>query len=200
MSYNSNNQIEMPINHFWNTTDPALPYSSSAPGNPGLLPPSNATRDAPPKEYPVGTHPCWDYMNLTWAVRSDYRQVRLWDKETATEIFSSTVNCPTGAIDVEPPAKFAKWDERESKWVVDEGKIQAEKVAERQKKKSIALNEASNQIEQLEEVIEYLDGDDSSKEYEDLLKLWKQYRAKVNLIKTDKADVVFPEAPKKLGD
>ncbi len=87
-------QTVLPINYYWNPTDPALPFSSAAPGNAFLFPPSNATRLPVPTEFPKGTHPCWDPENSRWVILPDYRQVRLWDKASAQEIFSSTINCP----------------------------------------------------------------------------------------------------------
>ena len=193
-------QIPLPINYYWNPTDPDLPFSSAAPGNPSLFPPGNATRKPVPTEYPKGTFPCWDVEKQDWWLLPDYRQTRLWDKATAQEIFSSTISCPATAIDVQPPSVNAVWSDDENVWVIDTEKEEASIVAERLKKKVSELSLASSQIEQLEEIVDDLDDGEEKDFYAKLLKEWKQYRAKLNLFKHADLKAVFPTAPKQLGD
>ena len=95
-------QIALPVNYFWSTTDPALPFSGSAMGNPFIFPPSNATRVPTKESYPKGTYPCWDYKKNDWIPRPDYRQIPLWNKQTGVPEISSTIDCPPYLTDVPP--------------------------------------------------------------------------------------------------
>lgn len=193
-------QITLPINYYWNITDPALPFSSSAIGNPFIFPPSNATRLAIPDVIPQGTHPCWNVDAQEWELRTDYRRVRLWDKATGEEIFSSTIDCPANAIDIEPMSRNAVWDETEQTWVVDQARENEDIIAERTKRKTAEIAVASDQIDQIQEVVDILDPGEDLTTYSALLKEWKQYRAKLNLLKPTDLTAVFPVKPKLLGD
>lgn len=195
-------QIELPINYYWNISDPMLPFVSSAPGNPFMFPPSNATREAPPPSYPKGTYPCWNPDIQNWSLLPDFRQVRLWDKSTGQEVFSGTINCPSTAIDVPPPSEYCTWSDETSEWVKDQERENASIVAQRQKKKASELTVASSQIAQIDEIVIVLEEDDpdSAEPYSALLKEWKTYRAKLNLFKPEKLETDFPKRPKTLEE
>lgn len=193
-------QITLPINYYWNITDKALPFTSLAIGNAFIFPPSNATRLPIPEIIPPGTHPCWNVDAQDWELRADYRKVRLWDKATGEEIFSSTIDCPPEAIDIEPTSRNAVWNETEQTWVVDQVRENEDVIAERTKRKTTEIAIASDQIDQIQEVVDILEPGDDLTTYSALLKEWKQYRAKLNLLKPADIKATFPVKPKLLGE
>lgn len=195
-------QITLPINYYWNIADPMLPYVSSAAGNPFMFPPDNATRIAPPSEFPKGTYPCWSPDAQNWVLLPDYRQLRLWDKKSGQEVFPGTINCPSSAIDVAPPSQYCSWDDEKNEWVKDQTREDADLVNQRTKKKASELTVASKQIDQIDEIVIVLEEDDpdSAAPYSALLKEWKTYRARLNLFKPEKLDTDFPKRPKLLEE
>ena len=199
MSQTTDNLIPLPLNYFWNPTDPDLPYATSGYGNRFPFPPANATRTPVPSSYPKGTWPCWDWGTEQWVFKADMRQARLWDKETGQEIYSSTISIPEGSTDIEPGFKYSIWDEENQTWLRDTAKEQSVTIEDRATKKAEELGIAKDQIEQLGEIVDYLEeSDEDYQHYVSMLKAWCAYRARVNLLKPEKLDTPFPARPETL--
>lgn len=192
-------QVEMPINYFWSVTDESLPFAGSAFGNPFIFPPPSATRTAPPSNYPKGTFPCWDNTAQEWVIKQDYRQIALWDKKTGQSVVSQTVELQDGLTDVAPNSKYDVWNEETQSWVKDQEKEDSEKVAERIRYRSAEVAVATDQIDQLNDIVEYVDGEEGD-EYKALLKAWRLYRTKLNVMKINDLSVKFPDRPKMIGE
>lgn len=196
----NNNLIPMVTYYCYSPLDPSYPFLTTILGNPGLIP-NNSTDKPIPSDYPKGTFPCYDIENDRWVIKNDYRQITLYNKTTGLVEASPTIDLPPYLTDIKPKTKYDKWDEENNCWITDESKLNEDKINELKQKRSTELQLAKDQIEQLTEIVDCLDSSDEDYNYYyNLLKEWKTYRAKLNILKIENVNVKFPNKPAIIGE
>jgi hypothetical protein len=127
-----------------------------------------------------------------WAYPSDHRGKKIYSKATGAESTVTEIgDIPNDYTLLKPNSGFDGWDGE--KWVLDENKQHQHYVAVATAQKKQLLNEATAQIDYLQDAIETEIATDEEKA---LYAAWKKYRALLNRIDVDAApDIKWPAKP-----
>ena len=155
----------------------------------GVGVPANSYLDAPK---PVKDGKAIVRVGDKWTYPSDHRGKKIYSTETGAESTVTEISdIPADYTLLEPSSKFDAWNGEA--WVLDKNKQHQhyEAVATAQKKQ--LLNEATAQIDYLQDAI---DTEIATDEEKALYASWKKYRALLNRINVDTAPAIdWPEKP-----
>lgn len=187
-------------NYYWDDKDPAKPFKRKVVCNAFTIIPKIATRVAPPK-FSKGTIPCWN--GTEWKVRADWRQESVYDIKTGEKVQYPTVDVDEAYFKehyttLKPTSKYDVWDG--SKWVIDTQAETTAKIKALTKEKRTALDKASNEIDMINEAIDYLkEIDEDTTAYDDALRDWKKYRGRLLVLKITTGEEKFPTPPESIN-
>lgn len=127
-----------------------------------------------------------------WVYPSDHRGKKIYSTATGAESTVTEIgDIPNDYTLLKPSSEFDSWDGE--KWMLDENKQHQHYVAVATAQKRQLLNEASSQIDYLQDAI---DTDIATDEEKSAYSAWKKYRALLNRIDVDAApDIKWPAKP-----
>lgn len=127
-----------------------------------------------------------------WTYPADHRGKKIYSTETGAESTVTEIgDIPADYTLLKPSSEFDSWDGE--KWVLDENKQHQHYVAVATAQKKQLLNEATTQIDYLQDAI---DTEIATDEEKALYSAWKKYRALLNRIDVDAApEITWPEKP-----
>ena len=151
--------------------------------------PAYSTEIKPP-ETSVNETAVFSEIKNQWSVVADYRNIELWNKETAQKITAVLGETPAdiNATPVKPMVDYPKWDEITSSWFTDEtAQLSAQKTTATCEVQQL-LSIANDKIVPLQDAVDL--GIATDAETISLTK-WKTYRVLVNRVPTQPG---FPTA------
>lgn len=127
-----------------------------------------------------------------WGYPADHRGKKIYSTATGAESTVTEIgDIPNDYTLLKPSSEFDSWDGE--KWMLDENKQHQHYVAVATAQKRQLLNEASSQIDYLQDAI---DTDIATDEEKSAYSAWKKYRALLNRIDVDAApDIKWPAKP-----
>lgn len=127
-----------------------------------------------------------------WTYPADHRGKKIYSIENSAESTVTEIgDIPADYTLLKPSSEFDSWDGE--KWVLDENKQHQHYVAVATAQKKQLLNEATTQIDYLQDAI---DTEIATDEEKALYSAWKKYRALLNRIDVDAApEITWPEKP-----
>lgn len=127
-----------------------------------------------------------------WIYPTDYRGKTIYSTETGAESTVKNIgDIPAGFTLLKPNSEFDSWNGKT--WVLDENKQHLYNVELAAAQKKQLLNEATAQIDYLQDAI---DTEIATDEEKALYASWKKYRALLNRIDVNKAPKIdWPEKP-----
>ncbi|MCO6545366.1 MAG: tail fiber assembly protein [Gilliamella sp.] len=127
-----------------------------------------------------------------WAYPVDHRGKKIYSTKTGAESTVTEIgDIPNDYTLLKPSSEFDAWNGE--KWVLDENKQHQHDVDVATAQKKQLLNEATTQIDYLQDAI---DTEIATDEEKALHLVWKKYRALLNRIDVDAApEITWPEKP-----
>lgn len=127
-----------------------------------------------------------------WTYHADHRGKKIYSTETGAESTVTEIgDIPNDYTLLKPSSEFDAWNGE--KWVLDENKQHQHYIAVATAQKKQLLNEATMQIDYLQDAI---DTEIATDEEKALHSAWKKYRVLLNRIDIDTApDIEWPEKP-----
>ncbi|OCG19619.1 tail fiber assembly protein [Gilliamella sp. WF3-4] len=127
-----------------------------------------------------------------WVYLNDYRGKKIYSIENGAESTVTEIgDIPKGHTLLKPSSEFDVWNG--DAWVLDENKQHQHDVDVASAQKKQLLNEATAQIDYLQDAI---DTEIATDEEKALYSAWKKYRALLNRIDVDTAPAItWPEKP-----
>lgn len=151
--------------------------------------PAHAYLDAPK---PVGDDKAIVREGNTWVYPADHRGKKIYLTATGAESTVTEIgDIPNAYTLLKPSSEFDSWNGK--KWILDENKQHRYYVDVATAQKKQLLNDASSQINYLQDAI---DTDIATDNERALYSAWKKYRALLNRINVDTAPAIdWPEKP-----
>lgn len=151
--------------------------------------PANSYLDAPK---PVKDGKAIVRIGDKWTYPSDHRGKKIYSTETGAESTVTEIgDISTDYTLLKPSGEFDTWNGET--WVLDENKQHLHDVDVAIEQKKQLLNDASSQINYLQDAI---DTDIATDDEKTLLSAWKKYRALLNRIDVNTAPKIdWPEKP-----
>lgn len=154
----------------------------------GVGVPANAYLDAPK---PVGDGQAIVRVGDSWTYPNDYRGQTIYSTENGAESTINKIGDVPNGYTLLKPDPFDVWNGK--KWVLDENKQRQHAVDIAIEQKKQLLNEATTQIDYLQDAIDTNIATDDEKT---LFSAWKKYRALLNRIDVNTAPKIdWPEKP-----
>ena len=159
--------------------------------------PANSTTVPAPTELDGHKTPCFNTETKQWLIVDDYREVKLYSKETKDIVFAALGQTPEvlNATTLQPTSAYDTWDELTQAWVYDSSLETFEvKILVDSKIKTL-IQEATDKIQILNDAYEL--GITTDKEKTKLTE-WKTYRillSRVSDQETYPLVVEYPSAP-----
>ena len=154
----------------------------------GVGVPANAYLDAPK---PVGDGQAIVRVGDGWAYPNDYRGQTIYAIENGAESIVNEIGDIPSGYTLLKPSQFDVWNGK--KWVLDEKKQRQHAVDIAIEQKKQLLNDATTQIDYLQDAIDTNIATDDEKT---LFSAWKKYRALLNRIDVNTAPKIdWPEKP-----
>jgi hypothetical protein len=127
----------------------------------------------------AGYIPKW--ADKTWQYIEDHRGEVVYSKETGQEIkISEPGELPKTVTTISCPDPFHHWSAKENKWVMSpeaQARKQQQIDNEQQAKIKALLSVAAEKIAAYQDMIDFADTEEESKEAEKWLTTWRKYRA-----------------------
>lgn len=128
-----------------------------------------------------------------WTYPRDYRGKKIYSTETGAELTVTEIGNIPNNYTLLKPSEFDSWNGEA--WVLDENKQHQHYVDIATTQKKQLLNEATTQIDYLQDAI---DAEIATDEEKALHAAWKKYRVLLNRIDVDQSDINWPEKPNNL--
>lgn len=153
--------------------------------------PAHATEIAPP-DIPEGHVAIFDEDKKTWHITEDHRGKTVYNLTSGEALMITEPGpLPENVTWVKPESEFRRWDG--TSWVKDDEAERAFRVSEAENKKRALLQDATNNINILQDAVDL--GMATDDETASLLS-WKKYRVLLSRTDTrDAPDIVWPVFP-----
>jgi len=139
----------------------------------------------------------FDVNENQWLIVADYRNIKLWNKDTAELMSVALGEKPSdiNATQIEPTVDYPKWDVESEAWVTDEAAKLSAQTAEATSKVQQLLSLANEKITPLQDAI---DLDIATENEIASLTAWKTFRVLANRVPTQSGyptDIEWPQIP-----
>lgn len=137
--------------------------------------PANSTTIATPSGLEKHKTPCFNIETKQWSIVDDYREVKLYSKETKEVVFAALGQTPEAlnATTLQPTNTYDTWDELTQTWIYDSSLETSEAKLSVNNKVKTLTQEATAKIQILNDA--YALGIATDKEKTKLTE-WKTYR------------------------
>ena len=156
--------------------------------------PANSTTVAAPTELEEHKTPCFNTETKQWSIVDDYREVKLYSKETKDIVFAALGQTPEAlnATILQPTSAYDTWDELTQAWVYDSGLETTEAKSVVDTKVKALTQEATAKIQILNDAYEL--GIATDKEKTKLTE-WKTYRVLLSRVSEQETYPLTVEYP-----
>jgi hypothetical protein len=159
--------------------------------------PANSTTITAPIDLEEYKTACFSVETNQWVIIDDYREVKLYSKETKEIVFAALGQTPEAlnATILQPTSAYDTWDELTQAWVYDSGLETSEAKLLVDNKVKTLTQEATAKIKILNDAYEL--GIATDKEKIKLIE-WKTYRVLLNRIseqETYPSKIEYPSTP-----
>ena len=158
--------------------------------------PANSTTVAAPTELEEHKTPCFNTETKQWSIVDDYREVKLYSKETKEIVFAALGQTPEAlnATILQPTSAYDTWDELTQAWVYDSCLETTEAKSVVDTKVKALTQEATTKIQILNDAYEL--GIATDKEKTKLTE-WKTYRVLLSRVSEQETYPLTVEYPVK---
>ena len=158
--------------------------------------PANSTTIATPSGLEKHKTPCFNTETKQWSIVDDYREVKLYSKETKEIVFAALGQTPEvlNATTLQPTSAYDTWDELTQAWVYDSGLETTEAKSVVDTKVKALTQEATTKIQILNDAYEL--GIATDKEKTKLTE-WKIYRVLLSRVSEQETYPLTVEYPVK---
>ena len=159
--------------------------------------PANSTTIATPSDLEKHKTPCFNIETKQWSIVDDYREVKLYSKETKEIVFAALGQTPEelNATPLRPTGDYDSWDELTQTWIYNSDLETSEVKLSVDNKIKTLVQEATTKIQILTDAYEL--GIATDKEKTKLTE-WKTYRvllSRVSEQETYPLAVEYPSVP-----
>ena len=159
--------------------------------------PANSTTIATPSDLEKHKTPCFNIETKQWSIVDDYREVKLYSKETKEIVFAALGQTPEelNAAPLRPTGDYDSWDELTQTWIYNSDLETSEVKLSVDNKIKTLVQEATTKIQILTDAYEL--GIATDKEKTKLTE-WKTYRvllSRVSEQETYPLAVEYPSVP-----
>ncbi len=159
--------------------------------------PANSTTIATPSGLEKHKTPCFNIETKQWSIVDDYREVKLYSKETKEIVFAALGQTPEvlNATTLQPTNAYDTWDELTQTWVYDSSLETTEAKLVVDNKVKTLTQEATAKIQILNDAYEL--GIATDKEKAKLIE-WRAYRvllSRASEQETYPLNVEYPSVP-----
>lgn len=158
--------------------------------------PSNSTTLAPPTDLEEHKTACFNIETKQWSIVDDYREVKLYSKETKEIVFADLGQTPEvlNATTLQPINAYDTWDELTQTWVYDSSLETSNVKLSVDCKIKTLTQEATDKIQILNDAYEL--GIATAKEKTKLTE-WKTYRVLLSRVSEQETYPLIVEYPVK---
>ena len=158
--------------------------------------PANSTIIVAPTELEEHETPCFNTETQRWSVVDDYREIKLYSKETKEIVFAALGQTPEAlnATLLQPTSDYDAWDESTQNWIYDSSLETSEAKLSVNNKVKTLTQEATAKIQILNDAYEL--GIATDKEKTKLTE-WKTYRVLLSRVSEQETYPLTVEYPVK---
>lgn len=158
--------------------------------------PANSTTVNVPTKLEEHKTPCFNTETRQWSIVDDYREVKLYSKETKELVFAALGQTPEAlnATTLQPTSTYDTWDELTQTWIYDSSLEASEAKLLVDNKVKTLTQEATAKIQILNDAYEL--GIATAKEKAKLTE-WKTYRVLLSRISEQETYLLTVEYPVK---